>query len=164
MGEVNSPQRVSYKPGLTLMEAITESGGLKEKGYIHTAEIIRREGSETVTIKKDLETILAGTEPDYVLAPNDIVNVGSVKGQVLVMGQVKTPQTLPLSPKMTLMQAISQVGGFGPLANMNKITLTRKTGETVKKMTFRAKDILDGRVEDPLLEPGDVIFVVESAI
>lgn len=85
---------------------------------------------------------------------------------VYVLGQVKKPSQLSIPPEktMTVLEAITSVGGFTDIANTSKIKVLRmEKGKQksidvdVNAITKQGKKSLD--VE---LMPGDVIFVPQS--
>jgi len=85
---------------------------------------------------------------------------------VYVLGQVKKPSELSIPPEktMTVLEAITSVGGFTDIANTSKIKVLRmENGKQksidvdVNAITKQGKKSLD--VE---LIPGDVVFVPQS--
>lgn len=81
--------------------------------------------------------------------------------RVSVMGAVTRPGTLPVTPGMTVVQAISSAGGFTALASQNDTVLTRRTEDGVRRFTVPVRRISDGREADIPLRGGDIIFVPE---
>ncbi len=81
--------------------------------------------------------------------------------RVAVLGAVQRPGNLSFAPGMTVVQAISQAGGFTPLASKNKVTLSRRVEGTLRRFEVRADDVTRGESEDPRVQPGDIIFVPE---
>jgi len=81
--------------------------------------------------------------------------------KIHVLGQVKSPGTFPFQDKMTVVQSITLAGGFTPLANENKTTITRKIEG--KEVIIRAEvaKISKGEAPDISLQAGDIIFVPE---
>jgi protein involved in polysaccharide export with SLBB domain len=79
--------------------------------------------------------------------------------EVSVFGEVTRPGTFPYVEKLTLVQAISDAGGLTDLAQVRRIKLTRKGPSGVGTYEVSVKAITDGRAEDILLQPGDIIFV-----
>ena len=80
--------------------------------------------------------------------------------KVSVLGQVQQPGVFDWSEGMTLIQAVSLAGGFGPMAERNGTTLTRTTpdGREFSAMV-PAEEIEEGRQPDLLLQPNDRISV-----
>ncbi|PRP91322.1 Polysialic acid transport protein KpsD precursor [Enhygromyxa salina] len=79
--------------------------------------------------------------------------------EVSVLGQVQRPGTFPYAEKLTLVQAISTAGGLNELAHARRVKLTRKGPTGAGTYEVSVKAITDGREQDILLQPGDIIFV-----
>ncbi|HVI03979.1 MAG TPA: polysaccharide biosynthesis/export family protein [Enhygromyxa sp.] len=79
--------------------------------------------------------------------------------EVSVLGEVTQPGSFPYVEKLTLVQAISNAGGLTELAQIRRVKLTRKGPQGVGTYEVSVKAITDGRAEDILLQPGDIIFV-----
>jgi protein involved in polysaccharide export with SLBB domain len=79
--------------------------------------------------------------------------------EVSVLGEVTQPGSFPYVEKLTLVQAISNAGGLTELAHVRRVKLTRKGSQGVGTYEVSVKAITDGRAEDILLQPGDIIFV-----
>ena len=84
--------------------------------------------------------------------------------EVSVLGEVARPGTFPYVEKLTLVQAISDAGGLTELAQVRRVKLTRKGPHGVGTYEVSVKAITDGRAEDILLQPGDIIFVPVAPI
>jgi polysaccharide biosynthesis/export protein len=82
-----------------------------------------------------------------------------------VFGQVKKPGTLPYAVGMTVVEAISQAGGFNEMARKNAVTVTRaqrnrETNKSTKtSYTIPVDDIGSGKASNFFVRPGDVVFV-----
>jgi polysaccharide export outer membrane protein len=81
-----------------------------------------------------------------------------------VLGQVKEPGSYPFKERLTLVQAISLAGGMSPLAQTRRVKLIRQTDKGRQTFEVDVTAILDSRVVDLPLEPGDIVFVPESPI
>jgi polysaccharide export outer membrane protein len=82
--------------------------------------------------------------------------------KVYILGQVSKPGTFTYTPSMNVVEAITQAGGFTPLAAKNDTTLTTRN-EAGEKITLqvRVEDIGRGRAKNVFLRPGDIINVPE---
>lgn len=85
---------------------------------------------------------------------------------VYVLGQVKRPSSIQIPPEkpLTVLEAISSVGGFTDIANTSKVRVLRtKNGKQesidvdVAQITKQGNKLLDIS-----LMPGDVVFVPQS--
>jgi protein involved in polysaccharide export with SLBB domain len=102
-------------------------------------------------------------EADYLVDPQVNVMVKEYRMRtVSVIGKVNKEGSieLPAEQKVDILEGIARAGGFSPVANKNKIELSRN-GKTT---TYKFNDLKS--VKDPdkkiWLEPGDVIYVHES--
>lgn len=79
--------------------------------------------------------------------------------EVSVLGQVNHPGTFAYIENLTLVQAISEAGGLNDLAHARRVKLTRKGPAGVGTYDVSIKAITEGRAQDILLQPGDIVFV-----
>lgn len=79
--------------------------------------------------------------------------------RIEVIGEVMKPGSLPLVPGMTLLRAISIVGGFTPMARRTDVAVRRKVKDGTRAGTVSVQDIIDNRIPDPLLQAGDSVYV-----
>ena len=105
-------------------------------------------------------------EGDFYTNPEVSVYVKAyLSKRVSIAGQVKKPDSYPITPGMGLLKLISLAGGFTDIADEDSIIIQRKTakGETkIERVSF--DDIRDGRIADVLLQAGDYIEVRRSVI
>ncbi|MCU1279934.1 MAG: polysaccharide export protein [bacterium] len=81
--------------------------------------------------------------------------------KVYIMGQVGRPGTLPYTPSMNVVEAITLAGGFTPLAAKNDTVVTRVENGKKTIVKIPAGDIGEGRARNFFLLPGDIISVPE---
>jgi polysaccharide export outer membrane protein len=80
--------------------------------------------------------------------------------KVSVIGAVKNPGSLAWTEGMKLVDAISLVGGFTPMADADHVRLTRVVGiQKTVTATLSVDDITDGKSPDLPLQAGDTIKV-----
>ena len=110
------------------------------------------------------EEIRARLADGYLVDPQVSVLVKERKSQkVHVLGQVNQAGSFGYESGMSIVQAITNAGGFTKLASQNGVTVTR-IGPTGEKMTFKVPvgDIGSGKAANVQLIPGDIIFVHEA--
>lgn len=78
-----------------------------------------------------------------------------------VLGAVARPGTLPIIPGMTVIQAISQAGGFAPLANKDGTVVTRQIEGKRQRFRVPVSEIARGTTADIPLRANDIVFVPE---
>jgi polysaccharide export outer membrane protein len=125
--------------------------------YIHRTQVAGLEPQAIVDlVRKKL------IEADVLRDPSVSIDVREYNSKrVVVLGQVQKPGSFPLTPGFTLIQAISQAGGFSPIANRDRVNLTRKTGAQLRTIVLSVDAITDGSLPDIPLQAGDTIFVTE---
>ncbi|MBV8516525.1 MAG: SLBB domain-containing protein [Acidobacteria bacterium] len=166
VGAVVRPGRIGATGNTTLIQAITQAGGLTP-GYGRELYVLRtgRNGlSEQVAI--DIEDLMVNGNADLniPLAPNDLVNVPlDTPVTVYVTGEVMRPGKAQFrrSQTPTLLQAIADAGGLTDRAS-RKIIIKRMVNG--KETTLRAdyKNIVRGRVRDVVLLDNDTVVVDEA--
>ena len=79
MGAINRPGTFGL-PGdkeLTLQRLIAAAGGLNQLAWPERVDLTRSVGdSEQATVRLNIRAIFEGTQPDFYLKPNDLINVG----------------------------------------------------------------------------------------
>ncbi len=184
MGQVARTGNYDYVPGMTIMQLIAEAGGFlkPEPSAAVSAQSpdvsriqITRQGvgaSESVRIV-DTQAIMDGQSPDVPLEPADLVVVpirqnhlsgdATASGFASVLGQVNMPGNYEIAKSGTLVRLISDARGFTRLAAQDRVMLTRTSGDSGKSaMRVNVTAIMNGKAEDLVLMPGDVIYVPES--
>jgi polysaccharide export outer membrane protein len=127
----------------------------------------------TLTHKDDPdhpEIVLLDTKPGSIAAgvdirPGDSISV-SRSGVVYVVGDVTKAGGFLIegNERLTAMQALALAQGPNKTAAENKSRLLRKTTSGRVEIPLPVKQIVKGKVVDPLLEDGDILFVPSSAI
>lgn len=82
--------------------------------------------------------------------------------KVHVLGQVVRAGTFAYEPHMTIIQAITNAGGFTKLASTNAVKVTRVTAQGEQGFELPVGDIGAGKAPNFELWPGDIIFVPEA--
>ena len=97
----------------------------------------------------------------YIQDPSVTVAVTGVNSQrVYVVGEVGRVGPLPLTPDMTVLQAISTAGGPTPYANVKHIYILRGSGTKKQQIPFNYKKALKGDNQPgATLQPGDTIVI-----
>jgi len=130
----------------------------------------------TVTFPYIHEMKVAGLEPQEVSQrvrqgliekkiltdPSVVVSVTEYRSKmVTILGQVQKPGSFPLSPGMTLLQAVSMAGGFTAIAQKSRVNLSRIKDGKATTVVVNVESIYQGKDEDISLQSGDRIYVHE---
>jgi polysaccharide export outer membrane protein len=156
-GEVGKAGRVALRGGATLKDALADADGLTVGAgdeIIISRDAPQGDGKIQIPVDRQ-EFERAVVNPP--LKTGDIVSVPS-RPYVYVQGEVRQASKVPLERGMTLMKAISVVGGLTEWASESKVQIISE-GSTGQKRLFNLKDIRALRVPDPPLKGGDVIYV-----
>jgi polysaccharide export outer membrane protein len=97
----------------------------------------------------------------YIKDPNVSVIVKQINApKFTVLGYVNKPGTYPMRGDVTVLQALSEAGGFTPFASPRKIKLVRNNGGKQEIRVFNYYDMIDkGGEGNYLLTAGDTIVV-----
>jgi len=100
---------------------------------------------------------------DYMQNPHVTVFVKEYESQkITVEGQVNNPGVIPLKGRTSFLQAIAAAKGFKWAANTDEIVIYRKIDETeTAKIIVNVEDIREGKSDDIVMHPNDVIVVLE---
>ena len=179
IGAVNSPGRFQLQRPVRLLELLTFVNGpsaaaSKELQVLRTSGLVCGNGNtitatpwsadaEPEIISLNIKDVLDGaSESNLFLRGGDIVRVVEAEQrQAYVVGSVRSATTVNLKEPVTLSTAIAMSGGAAPGAQLEKIKITRQTpGSLSKKDLFvNLKEIREGKHEDLLLEPNDIVDV-----
>ncbi len=120
-------------------------------------------GKTPTQLARDIEKSLS----DYIKAPKVSVVVTialSVYSQVKVIGQVKTPESLPFHDGMTVLDAVLAAGGLSEFAAGNRARLVRQDHGKETEIKIKLDDLMNkGDIKQNLpLMPGDILVVPET--
>jgi polysaccharide biosynthesis/export protein len=120
-------------------------------------------GKNPSALARDVEKVLG----EYVRSPQVNVIVtqpASAFSQVKVIGQVRTPQSLPYRDGLTVLDAVLAVGGLGPFAAGNRAKIVRTENGKAKEIPIKVASLINnGDMRHNLaLKPGDVLVIPES--
>lgn len=115
-------------------------------------------GKSVEQIRELLVKRLSRYIPDLVVS----VSVVAINGnKVYVIGQVNRPGEISVNPNIDVMQALSVAGGANPFAQLNDISILRRTENGLISIPFRYGDIEKGKrlEQNIILQAGDVVVV-----
>ena len=95
----------------------------------------------------------------YVTDPRVTVVVTAMNSQrIYVLGEVLHTGAMPLTPNMTVLQALA-TAGFTQFANTKGIYVLRQEGGKQNKIPVNYKQLIKGNAPNISLKPGDTIVV-----
>jgi polysaccharide export outer membrane protein len=119
---------------------------------------LRAAGKSVEQIRVEISERLAKFIPNLVAT----VTVTAINGnRIFVIGQVNTPGSFVMNPRLDVMQALSVAGGTNPFAKVDEIRILRRTAAGQEILPFSFTDVAKGRNLDQniVLESGDVVVV-----
>ena len=122
--------------------------------------VVAVSGKESTAVANEIADRL--TKGGFLVDANVSVFVEqSNSKRISVLGAVAKPGTLPIVPGMTVVQAVSQAGGFSNLASKDETVVTRRVNGELKKFRIYVSEIARGEASDFPLRAGDIVFVPE---
>ncbi|MEA2236577.1 MAG: polysaccharide biosynthesis/export protein [Thermoanaerobaculia bacterium] len=166
IGAVTRPGRIGITGNITLIQAITQAGGLAT-GYGRSLYVLRTASNGlTEQISIDIDDLMVNGNPDLNLPmrANDVINVPIDSSiNIYVLGEVMHPGSVQFrrSQTPTLLQVLSSAGGPTDRAS-KKVVLKRVVGGSEKTFHYDFRKIIDGRQSDVVLMDGDRLIFQES--
>lgn len=167
LGAVNKPGNLELLGRWTLLEALTDAGGLAAEhgNVVHVRRRASNGLSDRLTI--DLDDLMAGGDSRYniPLLANDVVIVPSASDvRVFFIGEVQRAGAVSFksTDQATLLTAIAQAGGLTERAG-SKISVKRLRADgTREEIVVNYKQLLSGKTPDLVLRDQDLIVIKES--
>lgn len=167
VGSVVRPGRISATGNTTLIQAITQAGGLAP-GHGKDLYVLRTGSnglSEQLSISVD--DLLVNGDPDanIPLAPNDLVNVpADTPITIYLLGEFARPgkSLFRSSQTPTLLQAMADAGGPTDRAGRT-VVITRTINGKTERIAVNYRRIISGRVADVVLRDNDTLYL-EAAL
>lgn len=166
VGAVVRPGRIGATGNTTLIQAITQAGGLTA-GHGRELYVLRtgRNGlSEQVAINIDQLMVQGRPELNIPLAPNDLVNIPlDTPLSIYVMGEVMRPGKVDFrsSQTPTLLQTIAAAGGPTDRAS-KRVVVKRMVNGKEQTIKINYRDILSGKRNDEILRDNDTVYLQEA--
>jgi len=175
IGAVVKPGMYYGARRIRLLELLAMAGGQSEAAGNRL--IVARTGSTSACKVEDNDVIKGGDETlinfnindvqeakqNLWMQPGDIVSVLD-SDMVYVYGNVNRIGPVKMKEPITLTQAIVTAEGLKPAAKSEVRVLRLKKGSNDREeMVFNLKDIEKRKIQDPVLEPDDIVAVSEDS-
>ncbi|MBV8819825.1 MAG: polysaccharide biosynthesis/export family protein [Acidobacteriaceae bacterium] len=179
-GLFKAPGIYQLEPNRTLLQMLTAVGGLQpdasrrikitrraDQGPIPLLNAVDDPVKKTSTAEVNVNTLInnANSAEDIALKPYDIISVEREE-QVFFIGSVNRSGAIPMEERNTLsvVQALSLVGGFTPDAKITNIHVLRPVADTKRRaqIDLNVKRVLEGKDNDFPLLPNDLVYVPRS--
>ena len=165
LGRVDHPGALKFPQPPTLIDVLATSGAMPvvDKQATLTRVAIIRGRDRMMWV--DAKSLLNGDlRYNIRLKKNDVVYIpDSSDTSVYVLGQVQRPGSYRLTPRMSVLDALSQAGGPNNDSAPDQIALYRAGAQELVMIPL-ANIIDPSRAQNYALEDGDVIYVPASGI
>lgn len=159
LGEFTKPGLIEMRGNSTLMEMISNAGGITANAgeTLYIQRNIIKGGTnhkDDITITVDLVKLLEGGDITLNVPVLDGDSIYVPKAAfVYVNGEVRNPGAFKITKGLTVLRSITLAGGFTQKASKKGTEIVRKSGNSEK--TIKAK-------MDDLVQTDDIIVVPES--
>lgn len=156
LGPVHNPGLIELNGPITLLELISQVGGLKDNAG-ETATIKRQENGTQKNIPINLDRLIKTGDPQLNIQVLGGDTVSIAEGAVcFVTGEVNQPGEYHCGRNATVLKIISQAGSFTDKALESGIKISRTKNGT--------KRVLQHVNEDTIVKPDDVIIVPQRTV
>jgi polysaccharide biosynthesis/export protein len=124
LGEVKAPGLQRVSSNISVLEALSRAGGMNEDADLRGTLVLR--GQQIVPV--DFTRLLKQGDPtqNIPLQPGDVILVPNLnEKKVFVLGQVRAPQVVSLTPNLSVVEALSRAGGLTDDADLSGAMVVR---------------------------------------
>jgi len=165
LGQVGTPQVLSLRPGVTLVEAISRAAGVTDNADLQAALLLRHRQVVPVNFDKLLRQ--GDVSQNVLLEADDVILVPDVRDKkVVVLGEVSKPSVVPLRAGVSLVESIAAAGGFTVDAKTKSVLIIRGGLGDPKILTVDVDKITrpGGIGQNIPLERGDIVYVPRTFV
>jgi polysaccharide biosynthesis/export protein len=158
IGGFGKPGLMQLTRELTLLQAISIVGGVVPNADAEKGFLLR--GDKRIPIDFNRLVQRGDLTQNPKLEPGDSIVV-PLADAVYVNGEVRTPGAVKYTGDLTILKAITQVGGLTPLAAPGRVDVLRGTSEKKERIRVDVDKMMRSPDENPdiRLQPNDIIFV-----
>jgi polysaccharide export outer membrane protein len=158
VGGFGKPGVMQLTRELTLLQAISVVGGVVPNADAEKGFVLRGEKRIPIDFNRLVQRGDMSQNPK--LEPGDSVVV-PLADAVYVNGEVKAPGAVKYTGDLTILKAITQVGGLTPLAAAGRVDVLRGNAEKKERIRVDVDKMMRSPDENPdiRLQPNDIIFV-----
>lgn len=147
MGEVVTPGTYTVSSLSSVFHALYLAGGINDIGSLRTVNLYR--GGKKVASVDIYDFILRGQTPDDIrLSDGDVIVVPAYQSLVNITGEIKRPMWYEITSDEHASDLINYAGGFTGEANVENISLSRKTGKYRQIYTLNPETMLSFTLAD----------------
>jgi polysaccharide export outer membrane protein len=158
IGGFGKPGVMQLTRELTLLQAISVVGGVVPNADAEKGFLLR--GDKRIPIDFNRLVQRGDLSQNPKLEPGDSIVV-PLADAVYVNGEVKAPGAVKYTQDLTILKALTQVGGLTPLASAGRVDVLRGNAEKKERIRVDVDKMMRSPDENPdiRLQPNDIIFV-----
>ena len=158
IGGFGKPGVMQLTRELTLLQAISVVGGVVANADAEKGFLLR--GDKRIPIDFNRLVQRGDLSQNPKLEPGDSIVV-PLADAVYVNGEVKAPGSVKYTQDLTILKALTQVGGLTPLASAGRVDVLRGNAEKKERIRVDVDKMMRSPDENPdiRLQPNDIIFV-----
>jgi polysaccharide export outer membrane protein len=168
LGTVVSPGFHPVAPNTRIADLMALAGGPREQTTDGESLVLADLSAATVVRDRrplpiSVALALQGHPLHNVRArAGDLVYVPSMSGRrVTVLGQVRSPKTVPFRPGLTLLDVVAMAGGSTRDADGGDVRIVRGALSRARVYRVDMQRLFNGGAYNPVLQAGDVVYVSE---
>jgi len=156
----------TLKRRTTLVEFLGQIGGTRENADIFRIKLIKKDGK---TYTYDLNKLINDPQKssEILVSGGDTVYVPPLEiNKVYILGEVRIPKVINIKGKLSLVEAITEAGGYTDNAVTSSILVIRGELGSQKGIRLNLSRILKkGDIAQNInLKPGDIVYVPRTFI
>lgn len=167
LGRVNKPGNFPLLRPTTVIDAISQAGGLFTSRFSGTTEELADLDHSFViragrVLPLNFHRLLREGDMSHniYLKPNDFIYLpSSLSQEIYVLGAVRAPRAIGFTQDMSLIAAISTAFGPLPTADVRQVCIVRGSLAEPRIAVVDFFEISQGRAPNVRLEPRDIVFV-----
>jgi polysaccharide export outer membrane protein len=158
IGGFGKPGVMQLTRELTLLQAISVVGGVVPNADAEKGFLLR--GDKRIPIDFNRLVQRGDLSQNPKREPGDSIVV-PLADAVYVNGEVKAPGAVKYTQDLTILKALTQVGGLTPLASAGRVDVLRGNAEKKERIRVAVDKMMRSPDENPdiRLQPNDIIFV-----
>jgi len=158
IGGFGKPGVMQLTRELSLLQSISIVGGVSPNADAEKGFLLR--GDKRIPIDFNRLLQRGDLSQNVRLEPGDSVVV-PLADAVYVNGEVRTPGAVKYTGDLTILKAITQVGGLTPLAAPGRVDVLRGNSEKKERIRVDVDKMMRSPDENPdlRLQPNDIVFV-----
>ena len=165
LGEVRTPGRYKVNIDTTLANALSIATGInRETADLYMAFVARNKQILPVNLKRLLD--YADMSQNIIMEDGDIVFIPNIQEKkYYVLGEVNKPGVYYYRDPVTVMEAISQGGGFLTTAQRSQVVVVRGDIHNPQIYEVDALAMMEGKsLEKFTLQKGDVVYIPRTLV